>query len=258
MPARSSSCDCTAATSRSVVTTPGSGSARRGECSTSPTPTSGSGRRSSTWTCGTRSRSRRRRGASASQRWHRDFNDQHLLKAFLYLVDVDEGTGPFEYIPGSAPGGQYAHEWPWRPLGETYPPEGALEERIPADAIKTFTGPKGTLLFCNTSGFHRGGFATEQAARPRDRDLRVSRIAQVADRPELRVHGIARRARRADPLRRHLTAELGCQLTDPLERLDVGRGLRLRDERRIRAHRALPGLVPEVEERRVGAGPAAP
>jgi Phytanoyl-CoA dioxygenase (PhyH) len=96
----------------------------------------------------------------ASQRWHRDFNDKHLLKAFLYLVDVDENTGPFEYIPGSAPGGAYSHEWPWRPLGETYPPDGAVEERIPAEAIRTFTGPKGTLLFCNTSGFHRGGFAT--------------------------------------------------------------------------------------------------
>jgi hypothetical protein len=100
----------------------------------------------------------------ASQRWHRDFNDKHLLKAFLYLVDVDEDTGPFEYVPGSAPGGRYADAWPWRPLGQNYPPEGELEQRIPQDAVRTFTGPKGTLLFCNTSGFHRGGFAT---ARPR-------------------------------------------------------------------------------------------
>jgi hypothetical protein len=23
----------------------------------------------------------------------------------------------------------------------------------------TFTAPKGTIIFCNTSGFHRGGFA---------------------------------------------------------------------------------------------------
>jgi hypothetical protein len=96
----------------------------------------------------------------ASQRWHRDFNDRHLLKAFLYLVDVDEGTGPFQYVPGSAPGGRYGDAWPWRPLGENYPPEGELETRIPAGAVKTFTGLKGTLLFCNTAGFHRGGFAT--------------------------------------------------------------------------------------------------
>ena len=52
----------------------------------------------------------------ASQRWHRDFNDRHLLKAFLYLVDVDEETGPFEYVAGSARGGPLRHHWPWRPL----------------------------------------------------------------------------------------------------------------------------------------------
>ena len=100
----------------------------------------------------------------SSQRWHRDFNDKHLLKAFVYLVDVDDGTGPFQYVPGSAPGGRYADAWPWRPLGENYPPENELEKRIPEEGVKTFTGPKGTFLFCNTSGFHRGGFAT---AKPR-------------------------------------------------------------------------------------------
>jgi hypothetical protein len=100
----------------------------------------------------------------ASQRWHRDFNDKHLLKAFLYLVDVDEGTGPFQYVPGSAPGGRHGDAWPWRPLGENYPPESELEQRLPPEDFKTFTGPTGTLLFCNTSGFHRGGFAT---AKPR-------------------------------------------------------------------------------------------
>jgi Phytanoyl-CoA dioxygenase (PhyH) len=98
----------------------------------------------------------------SSQRWHRDFNDKHLLKAFLYLVDVDEGTGPFEYVPGSAPGGRHADAWPWRPLGDNYPPDGELEKRIPDDGIRTFTAPKGTMVFCNTSGFHRGGFATDR------------------------------------------------------------------------------------------------
>jgi hypothetical protein len=94
----------------------------------------------------------------SSQRWHRDFNDRHLLKAFLYLVDVDEETGPFEYVPRSAPGGELDSLWPWRPLGDNYPPEDELAERIDGRAV-TFTAPKGTLIFCNTSGFHRGGFA---------------------------------------------------------------------------------------------------
>jgi hypothetical protein len=95
----------------------------------------------------------------ASQRWHRDFNDRHLLKAFLYLVDVDEDTGPFEYVPRSAPGGELDRLWPWRPLGENYPPEDEFAERVNGRSV-TFTAPKGTIIFCNTSGFHRGGFAS--------------------------------------------------------------------------------------------------
>ena len=98
----------------------------------------------------------------SSQRWHRDFNDRHLLKAFLYLVDVDEETGPFEYVPRSAPGGELDALWPWRPLGDNYPPEDALAERI-VDRAVTFTAPRGTIIFCNTSGFHRGGFARSKS-----------------------------------------------------------------------------------------------
>ena len=98
----------------------------------------------------------------SSQRWHRDFNDRHLLKAFVYLVDVDEDTGPFEYVPRSAPGGELERLWPWRPLGENYPPEDEFAESVNGRSV-TFTAPKGTIIFCNTSGFHRGGFARRKA-----------------------------------------------------------------------------------------------
>jgi ectoine hydroxylase-related dioxygenase (phytanoyl-CoA dioxygenase family) len=99
----------------------------------------------------------------SSQRWHRDYNDQHLIKVFIYMNDVDEGAGPFEYVPGSARGGPYADAWPWVPFGgDLYPPQEEFDQKIPADAVRTLTGPKGTMIFCNTSGFHRGGFATER------------------------------------------------------------------------------------------------
>jgi ectoine hydroxylase-related dioxygenase (phytanoyl-CoA dioxygenase family) len=94
----------------------------------------------------------------SSQRWHRDFNDRHLLKAFLYLVDVDEDSGPFEYVPRSAPGNELEHLWPWRPLGDNYPPDDEFAAKLAERAV-SFTAPKGTIIFCNTSGFHRGGFA---------------------------------------------------------------------------------------------------
>jgi hypothetical protein len=34
-----------------------------------------------------------------------------------------------------------------------------LVKHVQADNVRTFTAPKGTLIFCNTSGLHRGGFA---------------------------------------------------------------------------------------------------
>jgi ectoine hydroxylase-related dioxygenase (phytanoyl-CoA dioxygenase family) len=95
----------------------------------------------------------------ASQRWHRDFDDRYLLKVFVYLTDVDQETGPFEYVPRSQPGGAYDELWPWHPMSESYPPQEELTAKI-GDSVKTFTGPKGTMILCNTSGFHRGGFVT--------------------------------------------------------------------------------------------------
>jgi hypothetical protein len=94
----------------------------------------------------------------ASQIWHRDFNDRHLLKGFLYLSDVDEQSGPFEYVPGSQPGGPYAGVHPWQPMVIGRISEKELAKYVPAADVRTFTAPKGTLIFCNTSGLHRGGF----------------------------------------------------------------------------------------------------
>jgi phytanoyl-CoA dioxygenase PhyH len=95
----------------------------------------------------------------ASQIWHRDFNDRHLLKAFLYLSDVDEQSGPFEYVPGSQPGGRYADVHPWAPMAIGRVSDKELAKYVDAGDVRTFTAPKGTIIFCNTSGLHRGGFA---------------------------------------------------------------------------------------------------
>lgn len=97
----------------------------------------------------------------SSQRWHRDYNDERLVKIFIYLDDVDEETGPLDYVPASTLGGEYANEWPWRPVSnDLYPPQDEFEERIPKSAQVALTGPAGAMAFCNTSGFHRGGYVT--------------------------------------------------------------------------------------------------
>ena len=94
----------------------------------------------------------------ASQQWHRDPEDQHVVKVFLYFSDVDEEAGPFEYVRQSAEGGKYGELWPW---GEAmrYPPPDELERAIPESDRLLATGPAGTLVICDTSGFHRGGYA---------------------------------------------------------------------------------------------------
>jgi ectoine hydroxylase-related dioxygenase (phytanoyl-CoA dioxygenase family) len=95
----------------------------------------------------------------ASQKWHRDPEDLHVVKVFTYFSDVDEEAGPFQYIPGSTEGGPYGDLWRWTVTGETYPPQEALAERIPPSEHLTAEGPAGTVILCDTSGFHRGGFA---------------------------------------------------------------------------------------------------
>ena len=135
----------------------------------------------------------------SSQRWHRDYNDKHLLKVFLYLVDVDESMGPFQFVAGSQPGGPYGDAWGWQPLGQNYPTEEELESRIPASAVQTFTGPAGRSLLQHR-GFPPRWVLDDEPARPRDRDVLVARVARRADGAELHVRrgcSTARRARRA-------------------------------------------------------------
>jgi hypothetical protein len=92
--------------------------------------------------------------------WHRDAHD-FQFKAILYLSDVSEDTGPFEYLPGS--------QKKWRAAFDTamgdfpsapnmrYDPVivERLVRRFPL-SIERFVGKAGTLLLVNTAGIHRG------------------------------------------------------------------------------------------------------
>ena len=141
----------------------------------------------------------------SSQRWHRDYNDKHLLKVFLYLVDVDDSMGPFQFVAGSQPGGPYADAWGWQPLGQNYPTEQELEARDPrlgrADVHRA--GGHASLLQYRRLPPRR--LLDDEASRARDRDVLLPGVARLPDRAELRVHGRARPARRADAVCVELT-----------------------------------------------------
>jgi hypothetical protein len=96
----------------------------------------------------------------SSQRWHRDGDEEHVVKLFVYVRDVDEDAGPFEYVLGSSSGARHGDVWPWDVKHKRrYPPTEELEAAVPAGDFIRVTGPAGTLIFADTGGFHRGGFA---------------------------------------------------------------------------------------------------
>lgn len=99
--------------------------------------------------------------AHLSQRWHRDPEDKKIIKVFLYMTDVDEpGAGPFTYVTQSQLGGKWRDLFPQRPPAGRYPMPGAVEWHVPPSDVKMCLAPKGTIIFCDTSGLHKGGFST--------------------------------------------------------------------------------------------------
>jgi hypothetical protein len=94
----------------------------------------------------------------SSQQWHRDGWEDHIVKVFTYFNDVDAGAGPFEYVRGSSSGGKYGSLWPWE-KNEVYPDQEELDAAIEPSDFTSLTGQAGTIVFCDTGGFHRGGFA---------------------------------------------------------------------------------------------------
>jgi hypothetical protein len=87
--------------------------------------------------------------------WHRDMVYKKGFKAMIYLTDVDEKSGPFQYLPGSAAANfhlakvlkvdqyQFTNE-------EVMGLAGSKENII------TCTGEAGTLLLFETNMIHRG------------------------------------------------------------------------------------------------------
>lgn len=94
-----------------------------------------------------------------SQRWHRDPEEKRICKVFIYLNDIDEEAGPFTHVNGSQRGGKYGHLFPQKTPEGIYPDEKELLKKVDQKDIRLMTAPKGTVIFCDTSGLHRGGYA---------------------------------------------------------------------------------------------------
>lgn len=101
-----------------------------------------------------------------SQLWHFDREDNYILKMFLYLDDVDEGAGPFTYAPGTHRRGEFRSIKPefFMEGGVRRTTDEQMNAAYPRDRWRVCTGKKGTIIFADTRGYHKGG-----EARTRDR-----------------------------------------------------------------------------------------
>ncbi len=101
--------------------------------------------------------------------WHRDRCDKRQTKFILYLSDVTESNGPFQYVKGS--------ESVWgmlkdfikygiNPANSRVPDEKVelIIKKEPSRLV-TVTGKAGTVLIANTRGIHRGMPLKEDSSR---------------------------------------------------------------------------------------------
>ncbi len=98
--------------------------------------------------------------ARESQLWHRDREDHSILKLFVYFMDIDEGAGPFTYAPGTH------HKGAIRRTPEFFVENGVRRTNdnqmatiVPRERWVAGIGKKGTIVFADTAGYHKGGLA---------------------------------------------------------------------------------------------------
>jgi hypothetical protein len=100
--------------------------------------------------------------ARESQLWHRDREDHLILKVFVYLSDVDEGAGPFTYAAGTHRKGRLRREPAHHLEGHVRrTSDEQMAEVLPPEHWIKGVGSKGTIIFADTRGFHKGGLARD-------------------------------------------------------------------------------------------------
>jgi hypothetical protein len=97
--------------------------------------------------------------------WHRDIEDRKIVKIIVYLNDVEEKHGPFEYVP-LALTSKYQLNY-YRIHAQTNNSAGiddhTLNKIIPKSAWKSCPGPAGTVILTDTRKLlHHGTLRREE------------------------------------------------------------------------------------------------
>lgn len=99
-----------------------------------------------------------------SQLWHCGREDFSVLKVFVYLSDVDDGAGPLTYALGThqKQGLRRAPEGFLEKDGKKRSSDQQMAEVVEPSRWVRCVGPKSTIVFVDTTGYHKGGLAREQ------------------------------------------------------------------------------------------------
>ena len=105
------------------------------------------------------------REAIHSQLWHYDHDDLfYVFKVFVLLSDVDEGSGPFTYARGTHTKwtARQEPEFVTKDENTARSTDEQMAKVVPPERWLKGVGPKGTIIFADTRGYHKGGHARER------------------------------------------------------------------------------------------------
>lgn len=91
--------------------------------------------------------------------WHRDTVNERQFKTIMYLNDVSETTGPFQYMPGThtlVSPIKHIYQNNVEHKQTRFTEEDIENIKASGETVTTFTGQAGILIIVDTSGIHRG------------------------------------------------------------------------------------------------------
>ena len=99
--------------------------------------------------------------------WHRDSPITNQFKTILYLSNVNDSNGPFEYIKGSHTYDKMlkVNQHLNKALNKRRFSDEEIELLVKDNVVlkpERFLAPQGTLIFVNTRGIHRGAPLKEE------------------------------------------------------------------------------------------------
>lgn len=110
------------------------------------------------------------------RRWHRDAEDFHVLRTVLYLSDVTEDGGPFEYVPRGL------QDQASRAIGRSgMCTDDRMAAKVPREQWKRCVGPAGTIVIADSAQvFHHESLQ-------RDAPRTVLMLGHASRRPRSRA-----------------------------------------------------------------------